>query len=257
MSAVTRWLPPLVPPFVAALLVAGLWQLVAARDPYLLPTLLAVAAALAGDPGGYALATATTAAEALAGLVVGVGAGLLVAVAVNESALVRRAVLPLAVVATVTPVVAIAPALVVALGFGPAPKIVVTALITAFPVLVGAAAGLRSAPPDALAVLRSVRASRWEVLWWLRIPASLPYVTAALRVVFPLSLVGAVVAELVAAGSARGLGTVISIASSNAALAQVYAAVVCLAVLGLALLGSAVLIERRVLAWASPSSPSP
>ncbi len=242
------------PPLAAALAVAGLWQLVAVRDPYLLPTLPAVAAALADDPRGYALAAATTAGEALAGLAVGVAGGLLVAVGVSESPLARRAVLPLAVVATVTPVVAVAPALVVALGFGPAPKVVVTALITFFPVLVGTAAGLRAAPADALAVLASVRATRWEVLWWLRLPASLPYVTAALRVVFPLSLVGAVVAELVAAGSARGLGTVISIASSNAALPQVYAAVVCLAVLGLALLGAAVALERRVLGWQGSQS---
>ncbi len=250
--SVGRWLPPLV----AALVVAGAWQVVAVRDPYLLPPLPAVAAALLEDPRGYAIAAGTTAGEALAGLVVGVTAGLLTAVVVSEAPAVRRAVLPLAVVANVTPVVAIAPALVVALGFGPAPKIVVTALITFFPVLVGTAAGLRSAPADTLAVLASVRASRWEVLWWLRLPASLPYVTAALRVVFPLSLVGAVVAELVAAGSARGLGTVISIASSNAALPQVYAAVVCLALLGLALLGAAVALERRVLVWQGSRLPS-
>ncbi|HEY0889955.1 MAG TPA: ABC transporter permease subunit, partial [Nocardioides sp.] len=100
-----------------------------------------------------------------------------------------------------------------------------------------------------LQVFESVRASRWEVLWHLRIPGSLPYLFAALQIVFPLSVVGAVVAELSAAGSAAGLGTTIQVASSMNRLATVWAAIFVLALMGSLLLLFVTLVQRRALRW--------
>lgn len=234
---------------VAILLVA--WQLVAGHDRYVLPHPLAVADQLTGSPGFYLRGAATTLREALGGLGIGFVAAWVLALAMTEVRILARALLPLAVLANVTPVVAVAPALVVAFGFGVTPKLVVTALICFFPVLVNAIAGLRSADPLLLDVLEVLHASRREILWRVRLPASLPQLFVALRIVLPLSVIGAVVSEFVTQGSTSGLGTVIFQASQNAELDRVYAAVVCLGVVGVALTGIVAVVQRRVLLWQS------
>jgi NitT/TauT family transport system permease protein len=181
-------------------------------------------------------------------------AAFILAVLISEVPVIRRAVMPIAVVLNVTPLVAIAPALVVAFGFGPAPKLIITALICFFPILINTATGLRSVPQQVLQVYQTMNASRLELLRHLRIPNALPYLFAALRIVCPLSIIGAVVAELSASGSTGGLGTVISNASSMNQLAVVYAAIFILAVLGVALMLVITLVERRALHWHESSA---
>jgi NitT/TauT family transport system permease protein len=149
----------------------------------------------------------------------------------------------------VTPLVAIAPALVVAFGFGPMPKLIITGLICFFPILINTATGLRSVPQQVLQVYRTMDASRVELLWHVRVPNALPYLFAALRIVFPLSIIGAVVAEMSASGATGGLGTAISVASSMNQLPVVYASILVLAVMGVLLLLAVTLVERRVLHW--------
>ncbi|WP_432496071.1 ABC transporter permease [Kineococcus auxinigenes] len=237
-------------PTVVALLVAGaVWEHVARDNPYVLPALRAVGGQLVGEPLFYLRNAWTTLSEALLGLAIAALAAFAVAVAVSESALLRRAVMPLAVVLNVTPVVAIAPALTVAFGFGVLPKVLVAALTTFFPLLMNTATGLRSVPREVLQVFRTVHASRWDVLVRLRFPSALPYVFAALRVAFPLSLVGAIVAEFTAPGASAGLGTVISVASANSQLDRVFASIACLALMGVLLLAVVTAVERRVLSW--------
>lgn len=241
----TYWAP------LAVLLVVlvVLWQVGAHRMPYLLPPLPDVWSALQQDPGYFVHNALVTLGEALLGLAIGFVAAFALAILVSELTIARRAVMPVAVVLNVTPLVAIAPALVVAFGFGAAPKLIVTALICFFPILINASVGLRTVPEPVLQVFASVHASRWEVLRHLRIPGSLGYVFAALQIVFPLSVVGAVVAELSAAGSAAGLGTVIQVASSMNRLATVWAAIFVLALMGSLLLLLVTVVERRVLRW--------
>lgn len=237
-------------PLVAMLaLLAVLWQVGADRMPYLLPPLPDVWSVLRDDPSYFLHNSWVTLREALLGLAIGFVAAFALAILVSEVALARRAVMPVAVVLNVTPLVAIAPALVVAFGFGAAPKLIVTALICFFPILINASVGLRTVPEPVLQVFRSVHASRWEVLRHLRIPGSLGYVFAALQIVFPLSIVGAVVAELSAAGSTDGLGTVIQVASSMNRLATVWAAIFVLALMGSLLLLLVTVVERRALRW--------
>jgi NitT/TauT family transport system permease protein len=167
---------------------------------------------------------------------------------------IEQAVMPLAVVLNVTPVIAIAPALALAFGFGVAPKYLLTAIITFFPLLVNALVGLRSIDRRALDIARTLNASRWEILWHLRLPSSLPYLFAGARVCLPLAVVGAVVAEFVVAGTQGGLGSVISIALNYSELASVYAAIGCLAIMGVVLTGVVVVLERRMLAHTSHRS---
>lgn len=240
-----RWLPAVV---AFALLIVA-WKLVANHDSYLLPEPRQTLLLLWHQPGLYLHNAGATLAEALIGLGIGFGAGSVLAVAMSEVRLLERALLPLAVALNVTPVVAIAPALVVAFGFGRTPKVIVTAVIVFFPVLINGIVGLRSADPEVLDVLRSLDARRWEVLWWVRLPSALPYLFAAARVTLPLSVVGAVVAEFAAPGSGAGLGTLITQASNVSELDRVYAAIIVLAVMGLALTVIIMLLERWVLAW--------
>nr|WP_218885362.1 ABC transporter permease [Kineococcus aurantiacus] len=231
------------------LVVAALWSWVAAGNPYVLPTLPSVGRQFLDQPDLYLTNAWTTLSEALLGLLAGVAAAVLVAVLICESALFRRGVTPLAVILNVTPVVAIAPALVVAFGFGMTPKVVVTGLTTFFPVLMNTVTGLRSVDRHVLQVFRTVDASRLDVLLRLRFPSALPYLFSSLRVVFPLSLVGAIVAEFSAAGAQSGLGTLISVASSNSQLDRVFAAIACLAAMGSLMLLVVTTVERRALSW--------
>ncbi|GAB2481844.1 ABC transporter permease [Nocardiopsis aegyptia] len=239
------WLPTVV----AVLLVGAAWTAVAADQPYILPTLSEVGTTLLDDPALFVRNAGSTLQIALIGVAWGAGLAFVLALLMSEIPILRRAIMPLAVVLNVTPVIALAPALVVAFGFGMAPKVIVTAIITFFPVLINVTTGLRSVPPPVLHVFSTLHASRFEVLLRLRVPSSLPYTLAALRVVLPLSIVGAVVAEFVAAGSSSGLGTMIRNAASNAQLPHVYAAVACLAAMGVLMLAFTATVERRLLFW--------
>lgn len=250
------WIRPAIwlPLVVMLALLGGLWQWGTARMPYLLPPLSAVGDTLTRNPGYYLRNAGITLEESLLGLAMSFVAAFLLAVVMSEAPLVRRAVMPIAVVLNVTPLVAIAPALVVAFGFGSAPKLIITALICFFPILINTAVGLRSVPLPVLQVYKTMNASRLELLVHLRVPNALPYLFAALRIVTPLSVIGAVVAELSASGSTGGLGTVISNASSMNQLAVVYAAIGVLAVMGSALMLVITVIERRALHWHESSA---
>ncbi|HVX68627.1 MAG TPA: ABC transporter permease subunit [Mycobacteriales bacterium] len=243
------WLPPVVA--LAALVI--LWQLYADHHPYVAPRLGEVKDQLTAHPGLFARNAWTTLQEGLVGGAAGMGAAFALALVMFYVRFVERALLPLAVVLNVTPLVAIAPALVVAFGFGMTPKYVIASLLVFFPFLVNALAGLRDVDPEALDLVATLHASRAEVLWRLRLPSSLPYLFAAGRICMPLSLVGAVVAEFVAAGEAKGLGTLVVTAASLGDLGTVYAAVVVLAVLGVAMFGAVVALQRLVLGRYAPA----
>ncbi|WP_371660927.1 ABC transporter permease [Streptomyces sp. NBC_00280] len=245
------WVRPSVwlPLTVMLALLAVLWQWGADELPYLLPPLPKIGDSLTTEFGYYVDNALVTLGEATAGLALGFVAAVVLAVLTTELPVVRRAVMPIAVVLNVTPLVAIAPALVVAFGFGPLPKLVIAGLICFFPILINTAAGLRSVPQQVLQVYRTMDAGRFELLLHVRFPNALPFLFAALRIVFPLSIVGAVVAEMSASGSTRGLGTAISVASSMNQLPVVYASILVLAVLGVLLLLVVTLVERRVLHW--------
>lgn len=239
------WLPTLASVAVVALA----WSWVAAENKYLLPPLGDVGTLLMEESALFASNAWATLKIALVGLAIGFTAAFTLAVVMSEVGVLRRAIMPLAIVLNVTPVVALAPALVVAFGFGMTPKVIVTAIITFFPVLINVTTGLRSVPVPVLHVFSTLHASRLEVLWRLRVPSALPYTLSALRVVLPLSIVGAVVAEFVAPGSSSGLGTMIKTSAANSQLAQLYAAIAWLAALGVLMLVIITFVEKRLLFW--------
>ena len=256
-SSPARILPPLrvvaqvvAPPLVALGIALALWELwIRAQGvkEYLAPAPTAVARALADDPARFAEAGSVTLFHALGGLAIGAGAAFLLAVVMAHSRPLERALYPLAILVKVTPVVAVAPLFLIWFGFNAWPKLLVAALITFFPMLVNSVTGLRSVDPAAHDFLRALNASRRQLFWKLRLPASLPYVMAALRISVPLSLIGAVVAEWFAADS--GVGQIIVIANGDLDTPVLFGAVFVLALLGVTLTAAVAYIERRVLFW--------
>lgn len=239
------WLPTLVTFAIAA----ALWQVVALTNPYVIPTLDAVAVSLVTDADMYWSNFLITLLEVVVGAASGILAGFLLAVVMAEFRIIERAVMPLVVIVMVTPIVAIAPALVVAFGFGMMPKFIVTALVVFFPMLVNSLAGLRDVDQRALDVFTTLHASRWEIFRDLRFPGCMPYVFAGLRIALPLAVVGAAVAEFVAAGQQAGLGSLVTTSAAQANLPVTWAAITLLCVLGVLLIVVLAVVRKRVLWW--------
>jgi NitT/TauT family transport system permease protein len=226
---------------------AVVWQLVAEHNKYVIPRLNVIWTSLSTQPEYYVHNAKVTFVEAITGLACGVAAAFVMAILMSQINLFRRSIMPLAVMLNVTPVITVAPALVVAFGFGMAPKVLVTAIITFFPALIASSAGLRSVDKEVLEVFRSLHATRFEELFKLRLPTSLPFLFAGARVVFPLSIIGAVVAEFVAPGSSNGLGNKILLASGYSQLNIVYACIFCLSIMGILMTLAVTLVEWIVL----------
>ena len=199
-----------------------------------------------------------TGAEMLGGLVVGSAAGIAVALIMARSRLIEQALGPLLVVAQALPVFAIAPLLVVWLGFGVASKLAMAALIIFFPVATSFFEGLRRTDEGLIELGRLNRASRADMLMLIRVPAALPALAAGLRVAAAVAPLGAVVGEWV--GSSSGLGLLMLHANARMQTDTVFAGLTILVVFSIALWATVGALTRRLVFWApdtlSPSDPS-
>jgi NitT/TauT family transport system permease protein len=230
----------------------GVWQLlVVVFDvrTFVLPSPWKIVSELADAPGFYASNARTTLWEAFLGFAIAALVGTVVAAAMAHSRFVDRAVLPVAVLVQVTPIIAYAPAAVLWLGFGLKPILLLTSMVGFVPFVINGVAGMRSVDPSLLELARSVDAGRWEIFVRLRLPSSLPFLFSAARIAVGLALIGAVLGEFFS-GTSHGLGFVIKRAQ-NGLTVQLWGCVYVLALLGgLATLLVAAL-ERRVLHWHS------
>lgn len=214
---------------------------------YLLPSPSQILVNLAENYELYLEASLLTLSEALAGLILGLLAGILGATLLGLRPRMERGVMTLAILVKSTPLIAIAPLLTIWLGFGVMPKIIITALLTFFPVLVNVLSGFRSTDVALVDTFRSWHASEWEVFLNIRAPSALPHLFAALKVTAPLALIGAVVAEWT--GASGGLGRTMWLAYANLNLPFLFAAVFMLAAMGIVLYTVVVFIEGKVLFW--------
>jgi len=185
--------------------------------------------------------------EIVGGFVLAVGIGIPLAVAITYSRIVEAVIHPLLVAAQTIPKVALAPILVVWLGFGLAPKLLVAFLIAFFPVVISTIVGLRSTQPEMLHLVRSMGASAWQKFWMIRFPAALPSIFGGLKVAMTLAVVGALVGEFV--GASSGLGYLIQIARGNLDSPLLFASITLISVIGVVLFLGVDLLERRVLRW--------
>lgn len=235
----------------AGLLVA--WELgvrLSGVPEWIVPSFTAVMAALVEGFETLARAALVTLGEAAGGLVIGTTVGLGAAVVITFTPGLERAILSVALLAKSTPIIAVAPILTIWFGFGHAPKVLVTALLTFFPMLVNALEGFRSVDPAIRDWLHSVDASRRAVFRHARWPTSWPYLFAALKVSAPLAMVGAVVAEWM--GASSGLGRSMWLAYTNLRMPDLFAAVLVLTFLSALVYQVVVVVERRAMAWRAP-----
>ncbi|PJF48654.1 MAG: hypothetical protein CUN48_02490 [Candidatus Thermofonsia Clade 3 bacterium] len=214
---------------------------------YLLPAPSLVFHTLAQHLPTYLQAALITFGEAWLGLLLGAGVALCTAILVTLWPRVEQGVMSLAILVKSTPLVVIAPLLTIWLGFGWQPKVIITALVTFFPILVNALVGLQTITPSLHDLFRVWRASRWEALWHLRLPHSLPHLFAGLKVSAPLALIGAIVAEWT--GASGGLGRTMWLAYTNLNLPFLFAAIFVVTAAGIALYQIISHVERRMAYW--------
>lgn len=234
----------------------GLWQIAASSgalagalnlEDFLVPSPAEIASALWENRLLLAENAWVTLQEILFGFLIGLAAGLGFAVLLRLSETLRRAFYPLMVASQAIPILVIAPILVVWFGFGIGPKLVVVALLCFFPIAVNTADGLRSVDPETTKMMRTLDASRGQIMWRVEAPAALPFVFSGARIAAAFAPIGAVFGEWVGADS--GLGHLILLDNAQLETARLFAAATVLAAIALALFGLLALAERRVVTW--------
>jgi NitT/TauT family transport system permease protein len=186
----------------------------------------------------------------LAGFALGTGLGILLAVGITHSRAMELSIMPWAIASQTIPILAIAPMVIVVLASlgitGLLPKAIIAAYLSFFPVLVGMVKGLRAPDHMQLDLLKTYNASQGETFWKLRLPASMPYLFASLKVGVAASLVGTIVAEL-PAGATRGLGARLLSGSYYGQTVQIWSALFAAAALAAILVVVVGMIERITL----------
>lgn len=241
-----EWAKKLISPDVLAPVIVGLvlltaWEIavrVTNTPPYLLPGPILILQTLATDWPTLFPAWFVTLKIAFTALVAATVSGLLVAILFAQSKWIERSFFPYAVLLQTTPIVAVAPLIIIWLRSNTFAALVVCAWIVAFfPIVSNTVLGLNSTDPSLRNLFQLNRASRWQTLWYLRLPTSLPYFLAGLRISGGLALIGAVVAEFVAGtgGTNSGLAYQILIAGYNLQIPRMFAALLLITISGIAI----------------------
>ena len=268
MTPVTEEAPSRALRFAAPLLVAvavlGVWQgLVTAYDvpAYLVPSPLLVLQTLVIDRALLFDSLRVTLGVALTALLISVILGALISLLFVRSRWIEMSLFPYAVVLQVTPIVAIAPLIIIWVKDTQVALVVCAVVVAIFPIISNTTLGLRSVDPGLLNLFSMYRATRWQVMWRLRVPSALPYFFGGLRIASGLALIGAVVAEFVAGtgGQGAGLAYQILLAGIQLNIPRLFAALALITLSGVALFGATVWLSRLVLSrWhESEIAPSP
>ncbi len=243
-----EWLAPLV------LLGVGLtileWVTGTFHIPrYIVPAPSQVIAALWDDivSGSLFIHTRVTLVEIVAGFAIGTLSAFIAGVAISQWRPVEATVYPYLVALTTMPKLAIAPLFIVWFGFGMGSKVAVAAMASFFPVLINTVVGLRLTSPDLLDLMVSLRATRWQMLWMVKLPNAVPVIFAGVEVAIVLSVLGGVVAEFL--GASAGLGYLLVFRTQRLDTPGVFAVLIILGALGNALNWTVRLLRRRLAFW--------
>ena len=247
-----RWL---LPGLLLAALV-GAWQIAASTgaladllglEPFLVPSPAEIAEALWQSRSLIAENAWTTLQEIVLGFLLGLAVGLGFGFLLRPFETLRLAFYPLIVASQAIPILVFAPILVVWFGYGIGPKLVVVALVCFFPIAVATADGLRSVDPEATKMMRTLDASRGQLLWRLEAPSALPFTFSGAKIGVTFAPIAAVFGEWV--GAESGLGHLVLQDNAQLNTARVFAAAFLLAAMALSLYGILALLERRVVTW--------
>lgn len=235
----------------SALLVAvvliGAWQILvplSGLSEFVLPTPLAIAKRIVNDLPLLSAHTYVTLLEVIFGFTLGALIGIPLALSIFYSRAFERAIYPILVGLQTVPKVSLAPILVLYLGYGWAPKIVLAFMISFFPIVISTVVGLQSLDKNLVNLVRSMGANEWQTFFKLRLPAALPNIFAGFKVAISLAVIGAVIGEYVAAE--RGLGYLQLQANSQFDTTLNFATVVTISALGVMLYFVIDIIESRV-----------
>ena len=195
----------------------------------------------------YLAHTWVTVQESLVEFLAGSAVGLIMAVAIVQWRTLQRSLYPLLVLFQTVPKAAIAPLLILWFGYGILPKVVLVAILAFFPVTVDGILGLTRIEAALIDLLRSVSASRWQILWKIQMPHALPNIFAGLRVGSTFAVIGAILAEWV--GANAGLGYLIMSSGAELKMERMFAGIFAASVLGVGLFYAVDLLERWLLPW--------
>lgn len=199
------------------------------------------------NDGSLLYHTSITFLEVSVGLLAGILFATIIGYILAKSRILEKILSPYLVASQAVPIVAIAPLLVIWLGDGILSKVVICALIVFFPVFINTIVGVRAVSASLYDLMNSLRANRWQILFKLEIPASLPVLFGGLRIGATLSVIGAIVGELVDAE--KGLGFLLQLGDFQYDTSMVFVAVFMLIALALFLYSIVTLLERRFLKW--------
>lgn len=243
-------------PVSALVALIGLWQVAASTgvladalnlDPILVPSPAEIASALWDSRSLLAENAWVTLQEILLGFLLGLVLGLGFGFLLRPFETLRLSFYPLIVGSQAIPIVVFAPILIVWFGFGIWPKLAIVALVCFFPIAVATADGLRSVDPEATKMMRTLDASRRQMLWRLEAPTALPFTFSGAKIAVTFAPIAAIFGEWVGANS--GLGVLIKQDNALLETARMFAAATILIMIALALFGLLALAERRIVTW--------
>jgi NitT/TauT family transport system permease protein len=251
LAALRRAFAGVYPALALSLVVLVLWELISRLfklPEFVLPAPSSILNMLLTRQATLSGAAWVTAEEILYGFLLSTVVGVLFAVAIARFERMGEAVYPLMVLFQNVPKIALAPLFILWFGYDLAPKILLIVVMAFFPVALNMLVGLRSADPNLVTLMRTVGATRTEILWRVQIPHSLPYLMSGIKIAITLSVIGAIVGEF--AGASAGLGYMIQFASTQMETALVFAALVEISVLGMFFYYAIEFIEWKYLSWA-------
>lgn len=244
----------MVPIATLVVLLAG-WQISVSSGivpNYLVPTPLQVLQALVDDRELLTAHAGTTLLEAGIGLGLGVLLGFAAAVAMDRFETIYLALEPIVTISQTVPTIAIAPLLVLWLGYGLLPKIVLIVLTTFFPVTVSLVAGFRSVDPDVVDLMRTMKATRWQIFWHAKLPAASSQFFSGLKISATYAIVGAVIAEWL--GGNSGLGVYMTRVRKSFSYDSMFAVIIVVSALSLVLMKLVDILQRLCTPWRRTST---
>ena len=185
--------------------------------------------------------------EVLIGFFIALTAGITLAGMIAYSQTFQRTIYPIVIASQTIPIIVISPLLLIWVGYGLAPKVIIVALIAFFPIVVNASDGMRGVDGDMVKLMRTLGASRWQIFVKVQVPTSLPFLFSGMKVAITASVIGAVVGEWVGANAGLGYLTKLSVPLFQTA--RSFAAVAILAIMGVMLFTTVSLLERLLLPW--------
>jgi len=237
-------------PFIPIILLLLTWQLLCLSriiPPYMLPSPLRVMEVFVVDFQLLIKHLSYTLLEAMAGLAIAVTAAFILAVVMDINKYIKQTITPILLLTQTMPVIAIAPLLILWMGYGLAPKITLVFLTCFFPVTVSLLGAFASADNDALRLLQSMGAKKWQLYRYIKIPQSLPAFFSGLKIAASYSIIGAVVAEWL--GGDAGLGVYMIRVRRTYSFDKMFAVIILVSVLSLILIKLVTLIEKKSMPW--------